>query len=192
MNFRTIWQVPLLSPPKSSIGPHSLWTSFEFRAVGASLRTLWRLSLRRRCGFFFRRYAGRRVWAGDCDQKQRPTAEDGQTAQDHQTLLIRKQENKAGNRGKDRETRTHCWPAPFRLLRTQRTGLCSSASLWKSWLWLGPNEGTFKRATVVTFLCLARECHQSLDFANTGHPARPCFDAKPEPGWRPIWQLALC
>ena len=39
------------------------------------------------------------MWAGECAQ-QRLTAEDGQTAQEHQGLLIKKQENKAGKAGK--------------------------------------------------------------------------------------------
>lgn len=36
----------------------------------------------------------RRLWAGEHDQKQKPTVEDGQTSQGHQILLIKKEENK--------------------------------------------------------------------------------------------------
>lgn len=48
------------------------------------------------------------MWAGECDQKQRLTAEDGQTAQEHQSLLIKKERSKAGNPGGDREM----WGSP--------------------------------------------------------------------------------
>lgn len=66
------------------------------------------------------------------------------------------------------------------------------ASLWEAHLWLIPNEGTFKRATVITLLGLAWEYRQSLDGCpDPGHPAFPRFDANPEPGWRFMQQWAL-
>ena len=64
-------------------------------------------------GFPPRSTQERRLWTGEHDQKQKPTVEDGQTAQEHQTLLIKKEENKAGNRGRDGEMWSRCWPAPF-------------------------------------------------------------------------------
>lgn len=84
--------------------------------------------------------------AGERAQKQRLTDEDGQTAQEHQSLLIKKQKQswQAGNRG-----------AVGIDTLAQAAGTRDPEGLWailrESCLWLAPKAGVFQRATAVRF-----------------------------------------
>lgn len=84
--------------------------------------------------------------AGERAQKQRLTDEDGQTAQEHQSLLIKKQKQswQAGNRG-----------AVGIAALAGAAGTRDPDGLWatlrESCLWLAPKAGVFQRATAVRF-----------------------------------------
>ena len=92
LNVRTVCQARFPPSPKSSFRPGSLWTSLEFGAAGAS-PGLRGLALRRPCEVSYRRHTG----GCRCGQESVSRSEGPQLRREHQTLLIKKPKNKAGN-----------------------------------------------------------------------------------------------
>lgn len=72
-------------------------------------------------GFLTEVHRGRQAWAGECHQKPKPTAEDGQKARDHQAPWLRNRTTEEGTQSH----RSHCWSSPCPLQGTRMAGLPS-------------------------------------------------------------------